>query len=370
MIWLAVAAALLWGDLKPGPYAVGFRTIYDVDASRQFGTTTGRPIRISIWYPATPNPASHPMRYGDYLHYDGPANFRDVDAALEKADRMLWLEDLNEVSPTGDAIAEKLFATPTAAIRDAPPAGGRFPLLLYSGGVASRADANVELGEFLASHGLVVATLPQLGRSRQEIDLGGSPADIELRARDYEFALAALRKLPEVDAARLATAGHSAGGNVALYLAMRNAEVRAVVGLDASYGFAGSAKRLESLPLFKATRLKVPLLDLRRANGVQAAKVDLGFIKRARFSDRYLVAFKDMFHGDFTEFGTIGLLMDVPLPPNTDGRTRKSAYEGNQRAYQATLDFLDAVLNGKTERLRRLRSDVEPAEFVHEAPRQ
>jgi hypothetical protein len=59
------------------------------------------------------------------------------------------------------------------------------------------------------------------------------------------------------------------------------------------------------------------LLDLRRANGVQEANVDLSAIDALRHSDRYLVTFRRMFHGDFTEFGTIGLRMGISLPPTT-----------------------------------------------------
>ena len=56
----------LWGKIKPGPYAVGFRTIEKYDYSRTFQPAkdyfgnpvpgqTARPIQVCYWYPAEPN---------------------------------------------------------------------------------------------------------------------------------------------------------------------------------------------------------------------------------------------------------------------------------------------------------------------------
>lgn len=160
---------LLWGDLQPGGYKVGFRVLYKHDPSRKWmqskGTSTdsGRPIRISMWYPARFTKEISTMQYGDYFHYESDGNFRDVNKDLEKYDRSSWLEDLNEVSPHGTEIFAKLCSTPVAAARNARAASGRFPLVLYAGGLGSRADANVELGEYLASHGYIMATVAQLG---------------------------------------------------------------------------------------------------------------------------------------------------------------------------------------------------------------
>lgn len=81
-------------------------------------------------------------------------------------------------SPPGQPLFDKLRSTPTAAYGNAPAAHGDFPLVLYSGGKASRADDNVELGEYLASYGYVVATVPQLGPSDHELELGSSPPEI------------------------------------------------------------------------------------------------------------------------------------------------------------------------------------------------
>ena len=73
----AGAGSPLWGRLEPGPYAVGFRQIERFDHSRLYRLPvdlTGqavegersRPLRISIWYPAEPDPHP-PLTLGEYI---------------------------------------------------------------------------------------------------------------------------------------------------------------------------------------------------------------------------------------------------------------------------------------------------------------
>jgi len=318
-----------------------------------------------MWYPADPATSSDVMRYIDYLHYRGGEEFADLDEPFDAYDRQSWIKDLSEVAPNGPELAARLFATETAAHRDAAPARGRFPLLLYSSGLGARGDSNAELGEFLATHGFVVATVPNLGVSREHMDMGNAAPDIEAHTRDLEFAWDRLRTFPFIDATNVATAGHSAGGTVALYLAMRHPEIKAVISLDGSFGFTGYVRKMKALPDYAPARVKAALLDLRRANHVQDATHDFAIIRALRRSDRYLVSFPHMFHGDFTEFAPIGYLLNVPLPPNKDGRTRKTGFDGNQRAYRAILDFLDAKLRGDRGAMKRMRSELGGAVRMH-----
>jgi len=364
-----------WSDLKAGPYSVGFRLLYQRDHKRKWLKTPnglpdpGRPIRVSVWYPASVSASAQPMKYGDYLHHQGPADFQQFNDELDRGDTQSWLSDLGEESAADHPVFEKVLSTPVAAYRNAPSASGRFPLVLYSGGKASRADANVELGEYLASYGYIVATVPQLGPSDQEIELGSSPGEISLHADDFDSALTVLHHLPEVDFRHIATAGHSAGGEVAVELALRHPDVAAVVGLDASFGTTGGARVFRQLPGYAAGRkVGAALLDLRRANGSQGATLDLTAIDSLHWPDVYRVIFANGFHGDFTEWGSLGLKLSVPMPSNPDGHTREMGYEVNRHVCHAVLDFLDARLRSRGSVLRSLRAefqDVPTAKFSH-----
>jgi predicted dienelactone hydrolase len=64
-----------------------------------------------------------------------------------------------EESPKIKSEAQWLDA-PMLAARDAPPGGGRFPLVLLEQGNGQTLRDQAPLAEYLASHGYVVATSP------------------------------------------------------------------------------------------------------------------------------------------------------------------------------------------------------------------
>lgn len=108
MLLIAAVVLSLWGDLQPGPHAVGVRQTDHYDYSRTFRTArtldgkprTGeraRPIRVTIWYPAQAANAT-PMTFADYA--------RGEEAAIVALTR-----NVVELTPEQ---REKLFATSSA----------------------------------------------------------------------------------------------------------------------------------------------------------------------------------------------------------------------------------------------------------------
>ena len=92
------SSAAFWGTLAAGPYDVGFKTVYQFDRSRTWRATrrlempfapdlNGRPIRISVWYPAVRDAHSRQMRYADYVHSpdqrEAPGEFAELNHILE-----------------------------------------------------------------------------------------------------------------------------------------------------------------------------------------------------------------------------------------------------------------------------------------------
>ena len=61
-----------------------------------------------------------------------------------------------------------LQATPMDAYDDAPPAEGRFPVVLYFGGLDAEINSNVILAEYLASHGYIIASISLLGPTDEQ----------------------------------------------------------------------------------------------------------------------------------------------------------------------------------------------------------
>src|SRR5262249_15230158 len=69
---------LLWGGLKPGPHAVGFKSLWQLDYSRRYNMTfddkttyapgkAPRPILVNVWYPASKAGDAKRMSHRGYL---------------------------------------------------------------------------------------------------------------------------------------------------------------------------------------------------------------------------------------------------------------------------------------------------------------
>ena len=345
----------LWGGLDSGPHSAGFRVLYLEDATRPWfppelpaetGERPARPVRVSIWYPAASVPSARPMTYREYVQLPPPpAAFRGLAAALEARN----MASLRQVV-RGEQALESLLATSTAAYGDAPPAPGRFPLVIYVSGLnESGQHANSVLGEYLASHGFVVAAIAQGSRTPSRLRLGINPIDLELQVRDVEYAGAALRALPFVGR-RWAMAGHSMGGIVAMLAAARNRDVAAVVGLDASYGSSALLANLTSSPYFAPQHARAPLLDLRRSD----PPADLAVLDSLRHADRYMGELPKIAHGDFTSFPMIASVVPVDI----QGRTAEDARAGYERVVRTVAVFLKASLTGDERAALALDSEA------------
>jgi pimeloyl-ACP methyl ester carboxylesterase len=358
--------APLWGDLAPGPYAVGYRVDFARDRSRTWRVTrryasgftpdtTGRPVRISVWYPALAPAHSRPLLFGDYARTEAPKDFSEFNLHLEQRDTTIFALTVqpNEMST--------LLAMPTNAFQNAPPAARRFPLVLIVGGLNAETTAQAVLAEFLASHGYVVATVPWTGNTENDFDAGRAATNLEATARDVEFAWSRLRASPDVDSRQLAVLGHSLGGIIAAIIGMRNANVSAVIGLDATYGFADATGVLTGFYGFAPQRVTAALLDLRKAAREQNTRLDLTAEHAFYFSDRTFITVQNIRHSEFTTYALISGAMHEPtIPPQfiTPGWTRQTAFDRYQQVCEMVRDFLDTKLRGDQNGLSRLARAV------------
>ncbi|HKA88319.1 MAG TPA: hypothetical protein VKE22_11680 [Haliangiales bacterium] len=351
-----VAAPELFGGLAPGPHAVGFRQIERLDHARPYYTPRkldgrpregehARPIRISVWYPAQPG-AGTPLTVGDYA-------------------RLMGVEDrLGPVTPERAKIGEaaffafpllrdleagqrkRLLALPGIARRDAQPARGKFPVVLYSLGSAATGNVTPEL---LASHGYIVAQAPRLGVYAGLPPDGRDLVDDLSKLADLDQVVNALAAVPEADVTNMAAIGFSAGGVWALQTAMRNAHVRAVVSLDTIMLFDDPFGRIwRQAPQFNVQAVRIPVMHLIRKEWVP--RENAGHWQALVRADRLSLRFDDpaLDHLDFQSSGFAQTLVG--------GRPDKA------KAVRATFDlwnrytlaFLDAHLRDQESARRFL----------------
>jgi tetratricopeptide (TPR) repeat protein len=133
---------------------------------------------------------------------------------------------------------------------------------------------------------------------------------------------------------------------------LRNPEVDAVVGLDAPYhGIGRVGETLTKSPYYRPERMRVPLMDLRRANN----QLNVSGIDAFRYSDRYYLQVVGIEHSDFTSFPMIAMR----YPTNIEGRTPEAASRGYHVVCRYVLNFLNAALKNDERGLRFINGKPE-----------
>jgi predicted dienelactone hydrolase len=358
----------LWDKLPPGPYAVGYKTSWQLDPARRYSMTyddqttyapgkAPRPILVNVWYPAGQVGDAKRMPHRDYLEIraaDPP--LAKLSAKLVEFNRAVIAKELvqkpmKELTDREQRLLDEFLETPTACVRDAPLAAGRLPLVIYHSGHGSSFEDNAVLCEFLTSHGFVV-----IGSAFQKPDGSSFGVDGGLTsAHDMAFLAAAARRLPGVDPDRVGVIGHSGGAHAALtYGSLPGAAVDAVVSLDTTQDYHGLKdpgwEPMTTLVVRNRKHFKCPLLM------VAGPEAFFALADTLRASRRYYFTVKGMGHDDYISQGGISRerLQQLHLgdPKQTaEARAEDRATLARVRAgYQAlclyALCFLEAELKG------------------------
>lgn len=223
---------MTYDPFQRGPYPAGVCSQVQHDVSRG-----DRAVELEVWYPAAAEHAGH-------------------DTAPAQQDRY---------SIFGAGLVAQ------DAVRDAAPAAGAFPLVVFSHGMAGHRRQSTFFCSHLASHGYVVVSPDHGGNTITDL------IALALRVREHEIATniepliqgyvsdrprdvalildgiesGTLATPARVDSSRIAISGHSFGGFTALVVAARDARVRAVLALAP----AGGAGPLASPALSNALTL-------------------------------------------------------------------------------------------------------------------
>ena len=339
----------LWGSLRPGAYGVGFTSYYAYDYSRSWSVQTNfwgeelsrrpRPIRVSVWYPAkTPVPGI--QHFGRYVSYGATKNadFNAANAFLTMRDTQNYLRgDFH-----GDrALLRRLMTSPTAAVDGGRHASGRFPLILYAAGWNSFSPDNSILCEYLASHGFVVATVPQLPAQSGQAELPATLSGLETQLRDLQTARGVASDLPFVDSSRIGIIGYSMGGVVALWLAMQDSNVRMVAGLDPSFAVQTYVPLSETPAKFAPGNMRAPVMVLQSGSAEAAASHSAEVLDKLVYSTIYAAPIGRSTHGDFSDFPAISRYIGGVAPL---GETRAEAQRSHDTIDGCMLTFADAFL--------------------------
>lgn len=298
-----IAGSSVAGATRAPDRPVGFRVLDRVDAARpSHEHPTGRPIQISIWYPAVAE--GPPLAFSDYVLLTATETSLGAPPPAAAAETLEGYRGFLAQAKVARPDADAWLATKMRASRDAARSTGRAPLVLIAQGNGDSAADQAFLAERLAARGFVVASTPsqvKIGgpmRSEEEI-----PAQADAQAADLAFALRALRAESDVRGGPYGVVGHSFGARSALLLAMRDPDVAAVVSLDGGIGTKTGKGLLEKAPGFDRKRLKAPLLHLYE-EGDPYMPVDLEPL-RSLPGEKWLVRVDAMRHVHFSSAGVL-----------------------------------------------------------------
>lgn len=228
-----------------GRYATGESAFRLVDDERSDPWVPGqqyRELMISVFYPAV-HTGGRP-----FTHQFPTAVAAAVGTSVEA----------NNELPAG---LVNWAATRTHSVRDAAPAPGRFPVVLYSPGAGDPRDWNVTLAEDLASRGFVVVTVDHTGEApavqfpdghmvgngpmmtawadafRNGTTLAFLTKVMAARTADTELVLERLTSLPArltrvMDLHRVGMFGHSGGGFTAANAMYGDPRIKAGINMD------------------------------------------------------------------------------------------------------------------------------------------
>jgi hypothetical protein len=338
-------ATELWDYLEPGPYTVGFRTIEDYDYSRvylpkrdYFGNPQegerARPIQISLWYPAETmaDKPSPNMVFGEYnFPYPLDSAFIGQISALQNRE----LVYLNYVFRGDRGVVLDFISIEMNAVRDANPAGGKFPLLIYSPDILGGIGDNALLCEYLASHGFVVATTHNMGTHESNTQF--NHADLETQLMDKDFLFGQMRKFSYVDMSKIGVFGDGFGGLASLLFPMRNSDVDAALSLNGSFLDSTRLDFTMECPYFGYENLTVPLMNI---YSDETGQLNLSIIDSLRYSERTNIALKKSPQSVFQNYHLLASL----LPDRADS-VSPDEKEGYKLICQYTYNYFNAYLN-------------------------
>ncbi len=339
---------------EPGPHAVGLKVVQQYDRSRVYkprvSLVTGqptsgeraRPMQMLVWYPAGRNGGKR-VTFEDYLATQATEDDFTLDTAAVQHATAGRIAERKAIFPH----AAKVLARPMWAVKNAPEAPGKFPVVVYAPSFSATASENADLCEYLASHGyLVLASSSLVANSRSMTD---DIEGVEAQAGDIAYLISHASNLPQADTSKIAVAGFSWGGLANIAAAARDDRIKALVALDGSVRYypqlVDGGK--EAIRYVSPARLPVPLLYFaQRPRSIEALNqrgksTSYSLLNQMVYSDVLVATMHPMEHANFAADG-LRFTPDAAF----DEYTRDEVNAAYQWMSRYTLRFLDAYLKG------------------------
>lgn len=215
----------------------GYKTIHSTDSSRLYkpGVSASnplyyRPVDMDIWYPAVKPELSTGMIYKDFLSLfvNRPNFYRDTITPAGAINEMAKAFcNMNKCSDS-----TKLLYYKTASFKNAKPAKGKFPLVIYLASFGSNGFENYTLFEELAQQGFVVVSINSIGRFPGTMTMKYD--DVMQQVYDALYSFNFLSRFSYINFSKTGIVGYSWGGLAGSILSGKIPNPTCVVSLDGS----------------------------------------------------------------------------------------------------------------------------------------
>jgi dienelactone hydrolase len=298
-------------------------------------------VQVAVWYPAAS--ATGPVTtYADYLRLAAAETTAVDTAQLGRKNIDAACAFLLSRSVPESAIV-RWFMAPMLAVRDAPPASGRFPLVLVAQGNRQSAGDQSMLGEYLASYGYVVVTSPSqariTGQPDDESKVGLAAVD---QAADLVLIRSAAERRDDVRLNGVGVVGHSFGARSALLYAMHDSTVRGLVSLDGGIGTATARAAFEGVEAFRPAAARLPILHFYETLDAPMTP-DWEILRSLASRQVWIARTTNLHHHHFSVLGAASAVF-----PEVGRATGAKGPTGREYAavVELTRRFLDATLRG------------------------
>ncbi len=215
----------------------------------------GRVVPLHLWYP-TQETASAKMPFGMYVEAEKNGFWGNKSA----------IEILSElIEPYTDStkhrgVVSQLIEQAIPSQKNTQPAKGFFPLVIINSGLTSSGYVQSTLAEFLASHGFVVVSFPNLPLTQNQV-LGFDQPSIQTQLHDTETIIEYAQRLPFVSKTKLYMIAWSVGGVVQILYQMKHHKAQKIISLDAASQYEYGWKLIQQSPFFNKKSFDTPFLQ-------------------------------------------------------------------------------------------------------------
>jgi pimeloyl-ACP methyl ester carboxylesterase len=329
-------------------FVAGFKTIQTKDTSRVYKPNTDtsdylhyRPIDIDIWYPATDSSKDTALHFRNILGLlETRANYytaSNVGNGFAQQIAHYFSESLK------CSDSSKVLNFKTKTYKNAPPAKGKYPLVVYLSAFNGMSYENFTLFEQLAQKGFVVASVSSIGRFPGDMTI--KYEDLMEQVNDAVSTLNVLKVDGNIDFDRIGIIGYSWGGLAGSILANRIPNAGCLVSLDGSefhhfgsgmeedYDFSTIVNSSE----FSKMKISSPYLRLESASlGSKSPKDSVYDFSQKLMEKPQILVIDSAAHEDF------GCLVDLVKKSGNCMPQSK-----NELITRLTIDFLEDKLKNR-----------------------